>query len=129
MHTFEHLEICVTVVQDGSEPSQFWQHMGLSSPPPDRCKFTAIRPVFDADADILARAQGGAVVPTQALDTEELEVSIESITSSEAATDSSAAMGETSGRPMLSEIKAPPKGVPALSLGGLGGLQGLVGGY
>jgi hypothetical protein len=125
IHTFEHIETRLTVVQDGSEPLQFWQVMGLSTPPPDRCKFTAIRPTFDSDADILARAQDGAVLPLQSTDMEELEVSIESITSSEAATDSSAPMGEeVSARP---PVTAPPKPVPALSLGGLGGLQGLVG--
>lgn len=123
--TFERIETRITVVQDGLEPVQFWQVMGLSTPPPDRGKFTAIRPSFDTDADILARAHGGADPPTQAMaDMEELEVSIESITSSEAATDSSTPMGESVGRPPAT---GPPKPVPALSLGGLGGLQGLVG--
>jgi predicted protein tyrosine phosphatase len=127
---FERLETRLTIVQDGLEPFEFWQLMGLMSAPPDRCKFTAPRPSFDDDAELLAQSVQGA--PKRA-DSEELEVSIESITSSETATDTSTLAGETTGRPLLPEPAArppssgPPPSVPALSLHGLGAPMGLVG--
>lgn len=54
---FERLEVRFTVVQDGLEPPQFWQLLGLARPP-DRSNFTAVRPDFDDDAEILARLPG-----------------------------------------------------------------------
>jgi predicted protein tyrosine phosphatase len=128
LQCFERIETRLTIVQDGLEPLQFWQLMGLPSAPPDRCKFTALRPAFDADAELLGHSRGA---PAHA-EAEELEVSIESITSSETPTDASTS-GEMLGRPMLPEGRehaaGPPLSkVPALSLAGLGGPMGLVGG-
>jgi len=125
--TFERLEVRLSIVQDGLEPPQFWQHCGLSEPPADRSTFTVLRPAFDADADTLVN--GASTRPTvddnlQLLDTTPREDSQPSSTAGTAP--AAAAGGELADRPLIGEMMVqssqsagPPSKVPPLALGGL----------
>jgi len=122
LQCFENLEVRLSIVQDGLEPSRFWQLLGLASPPTDRCKFTATRPAFDGDAEVLASSQA---VSSQQVVVEELEISSpreEDVSATSPGTTDSEPSPGFPGRQMPGGSVKPPPSVPGLKLA-LGGLR------
>lgn len=120
LHLFERIVLRLSVVQDGLEPLQFWQLLGLPGAPSDRSQIAVTRPDLDADADILASSHGAVSEPAIAND---LEISSprveEDDTTSPDCSPSSDESFERSAPAIPERPAAPPAKVPSLALGGL----------
>lgn len=122
---FERIEVRVSTTQDGLEPPQFWQLLGLTAAPADRCKFTAPRAAFDADAEILGVAQVSSARPPVADDLQLTSARDQDVpspaTSSPGSDEQDVSSPEAAQmqRPQPTGPPMPRLGIPALALGGL----------
>jgi len=125
LQSFERIDVRLSVVQDGLETPQFWQLLGLPGTPTatGRLQFTATRPAFDADAEILANSQGAGILPVVANDVEISSAreagAPRSLRTTEAGEISSAREAGAPRSLRTTEAGTPRTQVPSLNLGGM----------
>lgn len=118
---FEKRAITLSVVQDRSEPPQFWEFFGLNSAPLERGNFISHNCSYDEDATITVQGRREGICK-EAVEDVVLDIprSNFSFTSSESSGSSSPSIANLTHAQMPPDVSNGPKVVPGLNLGQLG---------